>query len=168
MTWDHHADHDLLTAMMQELQPSQEQLRGVMNRMHAFGYSCTVKAITYCLRNLACFSRHLPFLSICSFPNGSRLANISPPFSSQHLQKLRRKEDKNGGAGKADNGEGASGAVPPKTPGGRKKTATRTPGSAGSKRKNVDAEDDDEEDVKPVKMKKLKEETGVKSEESDT
>ncbi|KAG7285097.1 hypothetical protein NEMBOFW57_009717 [Staphylotrichum longicolle] len=86
----------------------------------------------------------------------------------QHLQKLRRKEDKNGGAGKADNGEGASGAVPPKTPGGRKKTATRTPGSAGSKRKNVGAEDDDEEDVKPVKMKKLKEETGVKSEESDT
>lgn len=64
MTWDHHADHDLLTAMMQELQPSQEQLRGVMNRMHAFGYSCTVKAITYCPRNLACFCRHFTFLSI--------------------------------------------------------------------------------------------------------
>jgi hypothetical protein len=47
MNWDHHADHDLLTAMMQELQPSQEQLRGVMTRMHAFGYTCTVKAITY-------------------------------------------------------------------------------------------------------------------------
>jgi hypothetical protein len=47
MNWDHHADHDLLTAMMQELQPSQEQLRGVMARMHGFGYTCTVKAITY-------------------------------------------------------------------------------------------------------------------------
>jgi hypothetical protein len=47
MTWDHHADHDLLTAMMQELQPTQDQLRGVMTRMHSFGYTCTVKAITY-------------------------------------------------------------------------------------------------------------------------
>jgi hypothetical protein len=50
MTWDHHADHDLLTAMLQELQPSQDQLRGVMNRMHGFGYTCTLKAITYCLQ----------------------------------------------------------------------------------------------------------------------
>lgn len=47
MTWDHRADHDLLTAIMQELQPSQEQLRGVMQRMHGFGYTCTLKAITY-------------------------------------------------------------------------------------------------------------------------
>jgi len=46
MNWDHKADHDLLTAIMQELQPSQEQLRGVMGRMHVFGYSCTLKAIT--------------------------------------------------------------------------------------------------------------------------
>ncbi|KAK3304404.1 uncharacterized protein B0T15DRAFT_494867 [Chaetomium strumarium] len=52
MNWDHHADHDLLTAMMQELQPSQEQLRGVMNRMHGFGYTCTVKAITQHLQKL--------------------------------------------------------------------------------------------------------------------
>jgi hypothetical protein len=56
MTWDHHADHDLLTAMLQELQPSQDQLRGVMNRMHGFGYTCTLKAITYyCLRILRFF-----------------------------------------------------------------------------------------------------------------
>lgn len=48
MTWDHRADHDLLTAIMQELQPSREQLRGVMARMHSFGYTCTIKAITYC------------------------------------------------------------------------------------------------------------------------
>ncbi|KAL2263271.1 hypothetical protein VTK26DRAFT_7536 [Humicola hyalothermophila] len=52
MTWDHRADHDLLTAIMQELQPTQEQLRGVMNRMHSFGYSCTVKAITQHLQKL--------------------------------------------------------------------------------------------------------------------
>ncbi|KAK3387015.1 hypothetical protein B0H63DRAFT_145684 [Podospora didyma] len=52
MTWDHHADHDLLTAITQELQPSQEQLRQVMARMHGFGYTCTVKAITQHLQKL--------------------------------------------------------------------------------------------------------------------
>ncbi|KAH6622971.1 hypothetical protein F5144DRAFT_656984 [Chaetomium tenue] len=129
MNWDHHADHDLLTAMMQELQPSQEQLRGVMARMHGFGYTCTVKAIT------------------------------------QHLQKLRRKEDKAGGN---SNGEGPA---TPKTPGGRRKNAAagsvkKEPGS-GTKRKPVALLSDDEEDVKPpVKVKKMKEEEGVK-EESD-
>ncbi|KAH6847932.1 hypothetical protein B0I37DRAFT_446103 [Chaetomium sp. MPI-CAGE-AT-0009] len=114
MNWDHHADHDLLTAMMQELQPSQEQLRGVMARMHGFGYTCTVKAIT------------------------------------QHLQKLRRKEDKAGGS----NGEGSSAPATPKTPGGRKKnvgSVKKEPGS-GTKRKPVPLSDD-EEDVKPKKMK---------------
>ncbi|KAL2171638.1 hypothetical protein VTG60DRAFT_2206 [Thermothelomyces hinnuleus] len=129
MTWDHRADHDLLTAIMQELQPSQEQLRGVMARMHSFGYTCTVKAIT------------------------------------QHLQKLRRKEEKATGSGGA-NGEGS---LTPKTPGGRKKNAAagvkKEPGS-GSKRKPV-AVSDEEEDVKPARVKKLKEEPGVKSEESD-
>lgn len=50
MTWDHHADHDLLTAMILELQPNTEQLKGIMNRMHGFGHSCTVKAITYRFR----------------------------------------------------------------------------------------------------------------------
>ncbi|KAL2160338.1 hypothetical protein VTH06DRAFT_1511 [Thermothelomyces fergusii] len=129
MTWDHRADHDLLTAMMQELQPSQEQLRGVMARMHSFGYTCTVKAIT------------------------------------QHLQKLRRKEEKAAGGGA--NGEGPS---TPKTPGGRKKNVAtgvkKEPGSA-SKRKPA-AVGDEEEDVKPARIKKLKEEEpGVKSEESD-
>lgn len=70
MTWDHRADHDLLTAIMQELQPSQEQLRGVMARMHSFGYSCTVKAITYCPRNFfSFFSHHLarPFFFFFPF-----------------------------------------------------------------------------------------------------
>ncbi|KAK0705120.1 hypothetical protein B0H67DRAFT_649487 [Lasiosphaeris hirsuta] len=52
MTWDHKADHDLLTAMTQEFQPSQEQLRSVMARMHSFGYTCTVKAITQHLQKL--------------------------------------------------------------------------------------------------------------------
>jgi hypothetical protein len=63
MNWDHHADHDLLTAIMQELQPTQEQLRGVMARMHSFGYTCTVKAITYCLlcRRLALPLLEFPF-----------------------------------------------------------------------------------------------------------
>ncbi|EAQ83834.1 predicted protein [Chaetomium globosum CBS 148.51] len=130
MNWDHHADHDLLTAMMQELQPSQEQLRGVMTRMHGFGYTCTVKAIT------------------------------------QHLQKLRRKEDKAGAGAGNSNGEGPA---TPKTPGGRKKNAggsvKKEPGS-GTKRKPVALLSDDE-DVKPaVKVKKMKEEEGVK-EESD-
>jgi hypothetical protein len=46
MTWDHKADHDLLSSIVQELAPSQEQLRGVMRRMHELGYSCTLKAIT--------------------------------------------------------------------------------------------------------------------------
>lgn len=61
MSWDHHADHDLLTAMVQELQPTQEQLRGVMVRMHAFGYNCTVKAITYFLPLLSLHFPHSPF-----------------------------------------------------------------------------------------------------------
>ncbi|KAJ4307038.1 hypothetical protein N0V88_000413 [Collariella sp. IMI 366227] len=52
MTWDHHADHDLLTAITQELQPSQEQLRAVMGRMHDMGYTCSVKAITQHLQKL--------------------------------------------------------------------------------------------------------------------
>ncbi|KAK4155222.1 hypothetical protein C8A00DRAFT_13710 [Chaetomidium leptoderma] len=130
MHWDHHADHDLLTAMMQELQPTQEQLRGVMTRMHGFGYTCTVKAIT------------------------------------QHLQKLRRKEEKAGGSG---NGEGAAGpANTPKTPGGRKKnvggSAKKDPGSAGTKRKPAVLSSDDEEDIKPAKVKKLKEESFIKKE----
>ncbi|KAM7203657.1 hypothetical protein V8F20_003952 [Naviculisporaceae sp. PSN 640] len=38
MTWDHKADHDLLTAMTQVLQPSREQLRTVMDMMHEMGY----------------------------------------------------------------------------------------------------------------------------------
>ncbi|KAK4043590.1 hypothetical protein C8A01DRAFT_32320 [Parachaetomium inaequale] len=121
MTWDHHADHDLLTAMMQELQPTQDQLRGVMARMHGFGYTCTVKAIT------------------------------------QHLQKLRRKEDK---------ADGPSTPVAPKTPGGRKKTGSvKKEAVSGTKRKPVPLSDD-EEDVKPVRAKKVKEEP-VKDEEED-
>ncbi|KAK4214037.1 hypothetical protein QBC37DRAFT_284832 [Rhypophila decipiens] len=52
MTWDHKADHDLLTAMTQELQPTQDQLRAVMARMHEMGYGCTVKAITQHLQKL--------------------------------------------------------------------------------------------------------------------
>ncbi len=59
MNWDHHADHDLLTAMMQELQPTQDQLRGVMVRMHAFGYNCTVKAITYFATTVSSFPASL-------------------------------------------------------------------------------------------------------------
>ncbi|KAK4101005.1 hypothetical protein N658DRAFT_486384 [Parathielavia hyrcaniae] len=125
MNWDHHADHDLLTAMMQELQPTQEQLRGIMSRMHGFGYTCTVKAIT------------------------------------QHLQKLRRKEDKNGGGGDASAGP----STPKPAGGGRKKSVAlsvkKEPGS-GTKRKSVVAISDDEEDVKP--SKKAKDEA-VKKEE---
>ncbi|KAL2149487.1 hypothetical protein VTH82DRAFT_8138 [Thermothelomyces myriococcoides] len=121
MTWDHRADHDLLTAIMQELQPSREQLRGVMARMHSFGYTCTIKAIT------------------------------------QHLQKLRRKEEKTAG------GEGSP---TPKTPGGRKKNAVKKEPGSSSKRKSA-AVDDEKEDAKPDRVKKLKEEAGVKPEESD-
>lgn len=47
MTWDHDADKALLGCMQDEIVPTQDQLRGVMNRMHAQGYTCTVKAITY-------------------------------------------------------------------------------------------------------------------------
>lgn len=75
MTWDHHADHDLLTAIMQELQPTQEQLRGVMTRMHGFGYTCTVKAITYCLLALLCL---LPLF--LSFPRPPFLIYLNPTF----------------------------------------------------------------------------------------
>ncbi|KAK4250142.1 hypothetical protein C7999DRAFT_12098 [Corynascus novoguineensis] len=129
MTWDHHADHDLLTAIMQELQPSQAQLRSVVARMHSFGYTCTLKAIT------------------------------------QHLQKLRRKEEKITSGGRSGDGPST-----PKTPGGRKKntpggSVKNEPGS-GTKRKQVALIDDDSEDSKPVPVKKIKEEAGVKSEES--
>ena len=47
MTWDHVADKDLLGALADELAPTQEQVRGVTTRMHALGYTCTVKAISY-------------------------------------------------------------------------------------------------------------------------
>ena len=172
MNWDHRADHDLLTAMMQELQPSQEQLRGVMTNMHGFGYTCTVKAITYCLLILPQFPLRFLNYFIQIGPT-----NILLLICSQHLQKLRRKDDKNGGVG---NGEGGSGANTPKTPAGRKKNATagsakKEPGS-GTKRKPVDLSDD-EEDVKPLKAAKapktkkkeadVKEEAEVKEEEKE-
>jgi uncharacterized protein (UPF0297 family) len=49
MTWDHTADHELLSAMVSVLQPSQDQLRSVVDIMHSRGYMCTLKAITYLL-----------------------------------------------------------------------------------------------------------------------
>lgn len=171
MTWDHHANHDLLTAIMQELQPSQEQLRGVVACMHSFGYTCTLKAITYCLLTIYYslrphFHHHLPFLFFFFFNlwTGS-LLTASFSSNSQHLQKLRRKDEKITSGG--GNGDGPS---TPKTPGGRKKngpggSVKKEPGS-GTKRKPVAFIDDDSEDSKPVPVKKIKEESGVKSEES--
>ncbi|KAL2147883.1 hypothetical protein VTI28DRAFT_3361 [Corynascus sepedonium] len=83
----------------------------------------------------------------------------------QHLQKLRRKDEKITSSG--GSGDGPS---TPKTPGGRKKngpggSVKKEPGS-GTKRKPVAFIDDDSEDSKPVPVKKIKEESGVKSEES--
>ncbi|KAK0634763.1 hypothetical protein B0T17DRAFT_611728 [Bombardia bombarda] len=52
MTWSDHANSDLLVAITQELNPSQDQLRGVVDRMHEFGYTCTLKAITQHLQKL--------------------------------------------------------------------------------------------------------------------
>jgi hypothetical protein len=47
MNWDHAADKDLLGIIDEEIHPTQDQLRVVMTRMHALGYTCTLKAITY-------------------------------------------------------------------------------------------------------------------------
>lgn len=47
MTWDHAADHCLLMCMIEVLNPTQENLRLVTEKMHAIGYTCTTKAITY-------------------------------------------------------------------------------------------------------------------------
>ncbi|KAK4205631.1 hypothetical protein QBC40DRAFT_248800 [Triangularia verruculosa] len=52
MKWDLQANHDLLFCLIQELSPNQDQLRGVMDRMHEYGYPCTVKAITQHLQKL--------------------------------------------------------------------------------------------------------------------
>ncbi|KAB5585787.1 hypothetical protein GE09DRAFT_1210374 [Coniochaeta sp. 2T2.1] len=52
MTWDHEADKDLLGCIVDELGPSQPQLRGVMERMHAHGHTWTLKAITQHLQKL--------------------------------------------------------------------------------------------------------------------
>ncbi|OIW27457.1 hypothetical protein CONLIGDRAFT_431300 [Coniochaeta ligniaria NRRL 30616] len=52
MTWDHDADKDLLGCMTDELVPTQPQLRGVMERMHSLGHTCTLKAITQHLQKL--------------------------------------------------------------------------------------------------------------------
>ncbi|KAJ9165028.1 hypothetical protein NKR19_g809 [Coniochaeta hoffmannii] len=52
MTWDHVADKDLLGAICDELAPTQEQVRSVTARMHALGYTCTVKAISQHLQKL--------------------------------------------------------------------------------------------------------------------
>ncbi|KAK3371401.1 hypothetical protein B0T24DRAFT_680488 [Lasiosphaeria ovina] len=140
MNWGHHADHDLLTAITQELQPTQEQLRGVMARMHEMGYTCTVKAITYY------FHFHFHFLF------------------AQHLQKLRRKD---GGAvaGGAESAPSASGT--PKTP--RKRSATSTPAkktSAKRKAKKQDSEgEDDEECDNKTPSKKVKKEEPLSDQE---
>ncbi|VBB83811.1 Putative protein of unknown function [Podospora comata] len=52
MKWDLQANHDLLLCLVQELSPSQDQLRAVMEQMHELGYTCTVKAITQHLQKL--------------------------------------------------------------------------------------------------------------------
>ncbi len=45
--WDAKADMDLFVALCDELQPTQEQLRGVLGRVHKQGYTYTLKAVTY-------------------------------------------------------------------------------------------------------------------------
>ncbi|KAK3320950.1 hypothetical protein B0T19DRAFT_431049 [Cercophora scortea] len=52
MTWNHAADHDLLSCLVQHLQPNQDQLRGVVRMMHGLGYPCSLKAITQHLQKL--------------------------------------------------------------------------------------------------------------------
>ncbi|KAK3997121.1 hypothetical protein QBC44DRAFT_398890 [Cladorrhinum sp. PSN332] len=52
MSWDHAADHDLLSCLVKILNPTQENLRSVMEEMHGLGYTCTVKAITQHLQKL--------------------------------------------------------------------------------------------------------------------
>ncbi|KAH8907220.1 hypothetical protein BR93DRAFT_686638 [Coniochaeta sp. PMI_546] len=52
MTWGHEADKDLLGCMTDELVPTQPQLRGVLERMHSLGHTCTLKAITQHLQKL--------------------------------------------------------------------------------------------------------------------
>jgi hypothetical protein len=44
--WDDKAHRDLIGAIADEMCPSQEQLRGVVNRLHQLGYTCTLKAVT--------------------------------------------------------------------------------------------------------------------------
>ncbi|KAK0741700.1 hypothetical protein B0T21DRAFT_432990 [Apiosordaria backusii] len=133
MKWDLQANHDLLYCIVQELSPSQDQLRGVMGRMHEAGYTCTLKAIT------------------------------------QHLQKLRRKENAT-----ANDGGESSGAGPAVTPGPKRGKAApkKTP---GSKRKAIDNDSDDEEpEHTPTKKRRAvkkevipKSEPRVKDEEDD-
>ncbi|KAK4165039.1 hypothetical protein QBC43DRAFT_288252 [Cladorrhinum sp. PSN259] len=123
MTWDHSADHDLLSCLIKVLNPTQDNLRSVMEEMHTLGYTCTVKAIT------------------------------------QHLQKLRRKE--NAGANANDANDGA--AVAPKTPRGRKPgKPAGTTGKSTGKRKTAD----DDSEGTPVK-KRVKKETSVKQEQKE-
>jgi hypothetical protein len=172
MNWDHKADHDLLTSMVQELQPSQEQLRGVMNRMHGLGYTCTVKAITYLLPTLSssaqlsfCFC--LIFAAFSFFIHPSHFSE-EPRFLltfslsySQHLQKLRKKEGGSGAGSAKEDGAGPSTPKStPKTPGGRKKPAGSAKGTPGSakRKKAVVAESTTDDDTSERDAKKVKEE----------
>ncbi|KAK4228425.1 hypothetical protein QBC38DRAFT_509014 [Podospora fimiseda] len=52
MSWDHAADHVLLSCLIKVLNPTQENLRSVMEEMHTLGYTCTIKAITQHLQKL--------------------------------------------------------------------------------------------------------------------
>ncbi|KAK3946302.1 hypothetical protein QBC46DRAFT_444446 [Diplogelasinospora grovesii] len=147
MTWDHHADHDLLTAITQELQPSQEQLRAVMARMHSYGYSCTVKAITQHLQKLRRKEGTGPATN--SGGNGSDGGNgtASPAPKTPRGGKKR---------------------APP--------SASKTPGSATGKRKGkaaaelssaVALDDDDEEVDFQTPTKKMKKEIKESKMEDD-
>ncbi|KAK4241349.1 hypothetical protein C8A03DRAFT_12374 [Achaetomium macrosporum] len=132
MNWDHHADHDLLTAMMQELQPTQEQLRGVMNRMHSFGYNCTVKAITQHLQKLRRKEGPGPAA------NNDGAGPASPKPTSPKTPGGRKKNV----AGSAKNTPGSA---------KRKKAAAADSGS-------VTGNDDGEPDAKKVKEEDVKQE----------
>ncbi|KAK0670063.1 hypothetical protein QBC41DRAFT_222569 [Cercophora samala] len=135
MKWDLQANHDLLFCLIQELSPTQDQLRGVMDRMHIIGHTCTLKAIT------------------------------------QHLQKLRRKDNTANNDGAEGSGTGDN------TPAKGRKAATKkatTPAKRKARAATADDDTDDEEPESPTPAKKrrvvkkeVKSEPHVKKEESE-
>lgn len=133
--WDAQSHEDLLLSMIDEIKPNKAIIESVTEKMRKKGYLYSYDAIK-CIYSLS-------FIS--SLPNKG-LANT---FSSQHVQKLRRKRENEGN----QNADGVSGTDSP-APTPRKATPRKraTPSKKGAKAKATKVDDDVDDEIADLKQ----------------